>query len=84
MSRAAALLAVVAGLVCHGLSTLDGVSPLLEQYGDTSSDHAYDVAATWFFRRNVGLTFAHGREQADAAGNPLHTDTTELRVVGRF
>ncbi len=56
---------------------------------ETAADHAYDVAATWFFRRNVGLRFAFSRQHAGAG--LVYTDVDfqnmdigTLGVIGRF
>jgi len=44
---------------------------------------SYDGAATWFFRRNVGIEFAWSRAQVDSGFSPPN-DTANLRFVGRF
>jgi hypothetical protein len=51
---------------------------------DTFLDDAYDVSATWFFRRNVGIQFGYARQSADAEVTFRHTDTSSVRVIGRF
>jgi hypothetical protein len=58
---------------------------------DTPADDAYDVAATWFFRRDIGLQFVFSRQTADADAGVIftdgefeHADTATIRVVGRF
>jgi hypothetical protein len=45
-------------------------------------DYAYDVAATWFVSRNVGLRFALGRQHAHA--NLGDTDIASVQATGRF
>ncbi len=56
---------------------------------ETAADHSYDVAATWFFSRNVGLRFAFSRQRASAG--IVYTDVDfqnmdigTVGVVGRF
>jgi len=48
----------------------------------STSDYAYDVAATWFVSRNVGLRFALGRQHAHA--NLDDTDIAAVQATGRF
>ena len=52
--------------------------------GDVSADDAYDVAVTWFFRRNVGLQFTFARQRADDATDFRYADTVGIRATGRF
>ncbi len=50
--------------------------------GSSTLDYAYDVAATWFVSRNVGLRFALGRQHAHAALDD--TDIAFVQATGRF
>jgi hypothetical protein len=52
--------------------------------GDVAPDEAYDVATTWFFRRNVGLVFAYSRQSAGDDAEFRYTDTAVIRAIGRF
>ena len=56
---------------------------------DTAAEDAYDVAATWFFSRNVGLRFAYARQRTSPGLVYTDTDfqamnTSTLGVIGRF
>jgi hypothetical protein len=52
-------------------------------WDDSSTvDYAYDVSATWFVSRNVGLRFVLGRQHAHA--NLDDTDVAALQATGRF
>ncbi|HZF29016.1 MAG TPA: putative porin [Gammaproteobacteria bacterium] len=50
---------------------------------DPVRDDSYDVAATWFLKRNIGIQLAWSQTQYDATSAP-RSDTTNLRFVGRF
>ena len=50
--------------------------------GSSTVDYAYDIAATWFVSRNVGLRFAFGRQHAQASFGD--TDVASLQATGRF
>lgn len=52
---------------------------------DSGSTDSYDVAGTWFFKRNIGIQLSWSRSQAhsDFATVP-NADTTNLRFIGRF
>ncbi len=52
-------------------------------HGDPSSKDAYEVATTWYFRRNVSLQLGFARRRGDNAvlGD---TDHATLRAIGRF
>jgi hypothetical protein len=51
---------------------------------DGQSAHAdsYDVAATWFLKRNIGLEL--GWSQAQSGSTTPRSDGANLRFVGRF
>jgi hypothetical protein len=58
---------------------------------DTPADDAYDVAATWFVRRDLGLEVSYSKQSAD--GDPFtvfmddyfdHSETVAIRVIGRL
>jgi hypothetical protein len=58
---------------------------------DTPADDAYDVATTWFVRRDLGLQFIYSRQSIDdgiagmfISGDFDGADTTTVRVIGRF
>jgi hypothetical protein len=58
---------------------------------DTPADDAYDVAVTWFVRRDLGLQLSYARQSVDDATMGIFTDfdfdnsdTTTIRVIGRF
>jgi hypothetical protein len=52
-------------------------------WDDSSTlDYAYDVAATWFVSRNIGLRFVLGRQHAHA--NLDDTDVAAVQATGRF
>lgn len=51
--------------------------------GDSSIDDAYNVTATWFVTRNVGLAVTLSRQRGEGVLGD-ESDTTALRVVGRF
>jgi len=52
-------------------------------WDDSSTlDCTYDVAATWFVSRNVGLRFVLGRQHAHA--NLGDTDVAAVQATGRF
>ena len=48
----------------------------------STQDYAYDVAATWFVSRNVGLRFVLGRQHAHA--NLDDIDVAAVQATGRF
>jgi hypothetical protein len=56
----------------------------------TPADEAYDVAATWFITRRVGLELVLSRQTSDESYLPPgiaasdHADAAALRVIGRF
>jgi len=52
--------------------------------GEGSIDDAYDLAATWFVTRNVGLQFSFARQRADDDADFRDTDSAAVRVTGRF
>ena len=52
-------------------------------HGDPSSKDAYEVATTWYFRRNVGLQLGFARRRAGSAAQG-DTDHATLRAIGRF
>lgn len=47
------------------------------------STGAYDVAATWFVKPNIGIQIGWSQQQYDSGILP-HNDTANLRLVGRF
>jgi hypothetical protein len=58
---------------------------------DTPADDAYDVAATWFVRRDLGLQFVFSRQTVDDETAGIFTDddfdnadAVTFRVMGRF
>jgi hypothetical protein len=58
---------------------------------DTPAGDAYDVATTWFVRRDIGLQFVFSRHTIDDAAAVIftdedfqHADTATVRVIGRF
>jgi hypothetical protein len=52
-------------------------------WDDSSTlDYAYDIAATWFVSRNIGLRFVLGRQHAHA--NLDDTDVAAVEATGRF
>jgi hypothetical protein len=60
-----------------------GVRLAYANWDDSSTiDYAYDVAATWFVSRNVGLRFALGRQRAH--GSLEDTDIAFVQATGRF
>jgi hypothetical protein len=52
--------------------------------GDIAPDEAYEVATTWFFRRNVGLVFAYSRQSAGDDAAVRYSDTAVIRAIGRL
>jgi hypothetical protein len=46
-------------------------------------EDSYDVAATWFLKRNIGIQLAWSQTLYDSTPDP-RSDTTNLRFVGRF
>jgi hypothetical protein len=56
----------------------------------TPADEAYDVAATWFITRRVGLELVLSRQTSDESYLPPgiaasdRADAAALRVIGRF
>jgi len=60
-----------------------GVRVAYAGWDDSSTlDYAYDVAATWFVSRNVGLRFALGRQHSHASLGD--TDIASVQATGRF
>jgi hypothetical protein len=58
---------------------------------DTQADDAYDVAATWFVRRDLWLQFSYSKQTVDGDPSALFTDdyfdyaeTVAVHVIGRF
>jgi hypothetical protein len=51
---------------------------------DGPADEAYDVAATWFFRRNIGLQFLLSRQRPDGDALVEDTDSAAIRAIGRL
>jgi opacity protein-like surface antigen len=52
---------------------------------DSASNDSYGVAATWFFKRNIGIQLSWSRSQPhlDFATLP-NDDTSSIRFIGRF
>jgi hypothetical protein len=52
---------------------------------DTAPNDSYDVAATWFFKPNIGIQLAWSRSQTHSDFTTLPAyDTSSLRVFGRL
>jgi hypothetical protein len=59
---------------------------------DTPADDAYDVAATWFVRRDFGIQFIYSRQNFDDIGSIFlftdddfdAADTATIRLIGRL
>jgi hypothetical protein len=58
---------------------------------DTQADDAYDVAATWFVRRDLGLQFSYSKQTVDGDLSAFFADdyfdnseTVAIRVIGRL
>jgi hypothetical protein len=58
---------------------------------DTRADDAYDVAVSWFVRRDFGLQFVYSQQSFDDGTGVLMrdddfeaADTVAIRLVGRF
>jgi hypothetical protein len=58
---------------------------------DTRADDAYNVAATWFVRRDLGLQFIYSQQSVDDGTAFVffdddfeNADTAAIRVIGRF
>jgi hypothetical protein len=57
----------------------------------TPADDAYDVAATWFVRRDLGIQFIYSKQTADSTTIGIFTDddfhnaeTATVRMIGRL
>ena len=66
-----------------------GVRVGYTRFDGGANDDSYDVAATWFFKRNVGIQISWSRVRNDSMFiNPnLATptnDTADIRFIGRF
>jgi len=53
---------------------------------DGSHADSFDVAATWYFKRNIGIQLAWSKSQvhSDFLPNLPSVDATSLRFIGRF
>jgi hypothetical protein len=53
---------------------------------DGSHADSYDVAATWYFKRNIGIQLAWSKSQvhSDFLPNLPSVEATSLRFIGRF
>jgi|GEM_PF-3145345 len=68
-----------------GYTHWDDSNSLPHGYNDFNSpDYGYEVAATWFVSRNVGLRFALGRQHAHFFEEGRDTDVASLQATGRF
>jgi hypothetical protein len=58
---------------------------------DTPADDAYDVAATWFVRRDLGFQVSYSKQNTDGDPPAIFADdyfddseTVAVRVIGRL
>jgi hypothetical protein len=68
-----------------GYAHWDDSNSLPYGYNDFNSpEYGYEVAATWFVSRNVGLRFMLGRQHVHSFTESRDTDVASVQATGRF
>jgi hypothetical protein len=52
--------------------------------GDPVRDADYELAATWFFKRNIAVQFVRGRIETRLPPPSVDADSAAVRLIGRF